>query len=238
MRKLTPIFWTTFLSLAFIWSLGCNSNNERTLTPTESPKDLLSASATQMGALDSLAFTLTHEKGSTPLMTGIVMNEMEGAVDLPDKFSVDIKAEATVFSAFIEIKVIGIENTYHMTDPISGNWREISPGVLPFNFANLGRTLGGILTSIQGPMEEARESIGGQRTVHIKGTVTSRDLAALIPNAANNIEVGMEVWIQERDAFLIRARIEGPVVSTDPPDVVRILNFTNFNEPVTVEPPI
>ncbi len=238
MRKLTPIFWTALLSLAFIWILGCNSNNQRTPTSTESPKDLLSASATQMELLDSLAFTLTHEKGSTPLMTGIVMNEMEGEVDLPDKFSVDIKAEATVFSAFIQIKVIGIGDTVHMTDPISGNWREISPGVLPFNFVNLGGTLGGILTSIQGPMEKARESIGGQRTVHIKGSVTSRDLSALIPNAANTMEVRMEVWIRERDAFLIRARIEGPVVSSDPPDVVRILNFTNFNEPVTVEPPI
>ena len=166
------------------------------------------------------------------------MNEIEGAVDLPDKFSVDIKAEATVFRAFIEIKVIGIGDTVHMTDPISGNWREISPGVLPFNFANLGGTLGGIMTSIQEPMEEASESIDGQRTVHIKGTVTSRDLSALIPNAANNMEVGLEVWIQERDAFLIRARIEAPVVPSDAPDVVRILTFSNFNEPVTVEPPI
>ena len=238
MRNFAPIARTAFLSIAFIWILSCTSENEHTLTPTKSPKDLLSASATQMGGLDSLTFTLTHERGSTPLSPGIVMNEMEGAVNLPDKFSVDIKAEATIFNAFIKIKVIGIENTFHMTDPISGSWREILPSDLPFNFVDLGATLGGIMTSIENPVAKTDESISSQSTVHIKGIVRSEDLLDLIPYAANNMEVGIEVWIQEHDPFLIRALIKGQVVSSDPPDVVRILTFNNFNDPITVESPI
>ena len=92
-----------------------------------------------MAALDSLAFTLKHEKGSTSLMAGVVMNELEGQIDLPDRFSVDVKAESTgLVRTFIEINVIAADRKVYMTDPISRKWLYSSSRLVTLELLLLG----------------------------------------------------------------------------------------------------
>ena len=171
-------------------------------------------------------------------MTGIVMNELEGQVDLPNQFAVDVKAEATAFRAFIKIDIVAANQKVYMTDPLSGRWQEISLDILPFNFSDLGNTLAGIMTSMDGPALGVGETIGGRRTLKLQGTITSKDLSALVPKAAEDLDVGLDLWVEEDRLLLVRARIAGPVVNSDPPDIVRVLTFSAFNEPVTIKPPI
>ena len=94
------------------------------------------------------------------------------------------------------------------------------------------------MNSIKGPVAGAGPTIGGQSTIRVRGTVTSKNLSTLIPGAAEDLEVGLEVWIQEDSRLVVQARIEGPVVTKDPPDIVRILTFESFNELVTITPPL
>jgi len=191
-----------------------------------------------MMALQSLSFSLTHEKGETPLMTGVVMNELDGQVNPPDQFIVSVKAKATAFNAFIRIDVVAINRKIYMTNPLSGKWQEISMTVLPFNFNGLGVTLADIMTSMDNPTLARSETINGKRTIKIQDTIASNDLKALIPQAAQNLDVSLELWLEEESLLLLKARISGQVVDSDPPDVVRILSFKAFNDPVNITPPI
>lgn len=242
-QKKTAALWAIFVSLALAWVLGCGPTDAPaptpTPTPTLTPQALLSASASRVAALKSLAFTLKHERGSTALMAGVAINELEGQVDLPDRFSVDIKAQSTgLVKTFIRINVIAANEKVYMTNPISRRWQEISPDILPFDLINLGNTLAEIMSSINNPVMGARQVIDGQSAIRIQGAIASRDLSTLIPGAAEDLEVELEVWIQEDSLLAVQARIEGPVVTKDPPDIVRILTFESFNEPVTITPPL
>lgn len=125
-----------------------------------------------------------------------------------------------------------------MTDPISNQWTEIESDLLPFNFTNLGKTLAGIMTSIKTPSAKGGQTTADLSTISISGTVASRDLGLLIPGAAEDLAVGLEVWIAEEDNMLVQARIDGQVVSQDPVGIVRILTFENFNKPVDIALPL
>jgi hypothetical protein len=141
------------LSMAiFLASCG---GDAATATPTPTPttqpllpQESLSASATRMSTLKSLSFSMTHETGASPLMSGVTMDSLEGQAALPDRFSLDVKAQAAAFRAFINIQIIAAEGKAYMTNPISGQWQETNPAALPFNFANLGGTVAGIINAI------------------------------------------------------------------------------------------
>ena len=241
MGKLISIFRTTILFIAFVFAAACTASPDPTTpipTPTPSPQDILTESASRMALLDTLSFTLGHESGSILLMPGVIANELAGTVEIPDRFSLEIKAEATIFKAFLEITVIGTESATYMTDPLTGKWREIERDIIPFNLTNVGRTLSDIISAIKEPVGKGIEGGGGERTVHITGTVLSDDLSTLIPTAAEGLEVGLDVWIRESDSMLVRARIDGQVAVSDSAESVRILTLYGFNEPVTIEPPI
>ena len=232
----------TLLVTVFLALTGCRATAQpsptpdATPTPTSTPAQLLEASAIKMAALGSLSFTLTHESGATPLMTGVVMNEMTGEVLLPGKFKVRVEADAAGITA-LRIDLLAADGKVHMTDPISQKWWEIGFQNIPFDFTNLGETLAEILRAIEAPVRGEHESVDGRDSLRLSGTVSSSDLGKLIPNAAADLEVGLEVWVREDDRLLAQARISGPVAPMDPPEVVRLLTFYAFDAPVEITPP-
>ena len=241
MGKLMSIFRAAALIIAFALIAACTASPDTatpTPTPTPSPQEILNNSASQVALLDTLSFTLGHESGSILLMPGIIANELSGTVDIPDRYRMEIKGEATIFKAFLEITVIRTGDTTYMTDPLTSKWREISPDVIPVNLTDVGRTLSDIISAIKEPVSRGMEGGGDERTVHITGTILSDELSKLIPTAAEGLQVGLDVWVRESDSMLVRTRIDGQVAVSDSPDSVRILTLHGFNEPVTIEPPI
>jgi len=232
----------TLLLILSLALTGCRATAQpspspnATLTPTSTPPELLEASAIRMAALGSLSFTLIHESGATPLMTGVVMNEMTGEVLLPDKFKVRVAAEAAGITA-LRIDLLAADGKVHMTDPISQKWREIGFQNIPFDFTNLGEKLAEILRAIEAPTRGEYESVDGRKSLRLNGTVSSSALEKLIPNASADLVVGLEVWVREDDMLLGQARISGPVAPMDPAEVVRLLTFYAFDEPVEITPP-
>jgi hypothetical protein len=104
-----------------------------------------------MAALSSLRFSLTHEKGRTPLMAGIEAQEVQGTVRLPDQAAIRVEAVATALGAFIPLELLIHGAQASMTDPFSGTPQPLSAESLPFNFLDLGVTLSGIARSLQDP---------------------------------------------------------------------------------------
>ena len=228
------------LALVFLASLlvACaTTQEEATPIPTLSLRQVLEKTSTRMAALQSVAFSLEHETGTTLLQAGVNMRAVEGQVALPDGFRLKVDAVATLLRASIEINVIVVGNDAFITDPFTGTWRKVPPDTLPFNFRDLGRTLSGVLGSIQASSFAGEDGIGDSGVRRIKGTVSSDSLLSLVPGAAQGLTVGLELWIEEGQGLLRKVRIEGKVVPKDEPETVRLLTLHSFDEPVEVSPP-
>ena len=211
---------------------GCSAPAE----PTPTPQETLEAAAERMAALTSLSFILTHEEGRTRLLAGIEAEKAEGVVALPDQASLQVEAVATAINAFISFQVVVNGPQAYMTDPLKGTWQELPTASLPFNFQDLGNTLGGIVRALDDPRYTSTQNLAGVPSLGVAGTVAGQRLSALIPSAVPDAEVRLEVWVGE-DHLIRRVRIEGSVAANDPPKMVRVLALSAFDEPVAIDIP-
>ena len=232
------IVWLTLATAVMVFmtfiNVSCGSSDSATES-SESPQQTLAEAATRMATLTSLGFVLSHEEGYTPLISGVEAQTVEGVVALPDQAAMEVDARISALGSFISIKIVvnGAEAT--MTDPLTGAPRSLPASSLPFNFLNLGTTLGNIVLAMRDPAFTEDETIDGFSSRGIEGTANGSDLRALIPAATIEAEVRLEVFVSE-DSLIRRVSIDGAVVSNDSSGVVRILTFGSFDEPVTIEP--
>ena len=218
--------------------IGCSKTppNSPMLTATSTPAKILETSAKKMAALESLSFKLTHESGGTPLMDGVLIKNIIGKVILNEAFDLQIDAEALGITA-LKLEYLATDGRVYMTEPISRKWREISFQDTPFDFTNLGDTLAQILRDINLPKQNVDQAPKDGSHLQLGGTIASVNLQNLIPSAADDLEVNLEIVIRRDDFVLTEVRILGPVASTDPKEIVRLLRFYNFNEPMEITAP-
>ena len=201
------------------------------------PGPVLEQAVTQLLALESASFSLTHLKGSTALVPGVSMTMVSGEISIPDRFSVTVEARSEFPKSYLEISIVTIENTAYMTNIFGGGWNQISPDSLPFNLLRLGQTLAGIVDAMQSPRVLGEERLNGIDTLYINGTIDSQDLAQLVPGAGEGFPVGLELWLDQSQGLLQKVLIVGRVVPTDDTDTVRELTLKDINQPVTIEVP-
>ena len=228
-RPLPPLALTALL---LTLSLGCDPTTPIP-APTSplDPQALLRQSAQRVMALESGAFDLEHRQGATLLLPGVEMTRVYGKVEVPDKFFLTV--EAQVSGTFAEAQIALVDGQAYMTNFITGQWQPAPRDALPFNFADLGNTLAGIIQAVRDPALVATEALEGAPAHRIMGKVKSEDLSALVPAAAEGFDVALELWVDETSKLPRQVLITGPVVATDTPDTVRV--FTLDASPVTVE---
>jgi len=229
--------------LALFWTLSCGSAPAATPipepTPTPSPHQIIEKSGGRMLALDTARFTLEHEgDSSTQLFPGVTLQRVEGQVDMPNRFRIRAEAMSAFPRSFIEVNIVVVEDQAFMTDFINREkWNQVPVENLPFNFADLGRTLSDIIRAIQNPAFTGTETVDGVSSWRVRGTVPSESLAALVPEAGSGHEVALDLWVGQAQGLLIKVRIEGQILSTDVPKVVRVLTLYSFDEPVEISLP-
>ena len=201
------------------------------------PGPVLEQAVTQLLALESASFSLTHLKGSTALVPGVSMTMVSGEISIPDRFSVTVEARSEFPKSYLEISIVTIENTAYMTNIFGGGWNQISPDSLPFNLLRLGQTLAGIVDAMQSPRVLGEERLNGIDTLYINGTIDSQDLAQLVPGAGEGFPVSLELWLDQSQGLLQKVLIVGRVVPTDDTDTVRELTLKDINQPVNIEVP-
>ena len=219
--------------------MACSA--EERPTPTSGPpqdlREILQQSVSRLLALDSVAFNLEHQKGTTTLFTGVEMRKAYGVVDIPDKFTLTVEAELVSPRIFLEIGVVVIGDQAYVTDLLSGKWGRASLASVPVNVINLGQTLADITKAVQTPVLVGTERLGGRETHHIKGTIQSEDLSGLVPGASQGFTVDLDIWLDQCESLLVQAVIVGQVVPTDVPDTRRMLTLDAFDIPVDITAP-
>ncbi len=208
-----------------------------TVTPTPTPAELLAKAATAMQGVSTVEFSLGHEKGSTPLLPGLAATSFQGQVAMPDRVQVSMKAEVAVIRTVVEIKVIVIAGKAYMTDPVTGAWHEIPVDNLPLNFQDLANKLGDIAAAANSPQYTGADTVEGVQTTRVSASVGGENLQTLIPSAIAANKLKAELWVEKGTWLIRKARLVGPIVSEDSPDVVRVLVLRSFGKSVDISPP-
>ena len=192
-----------------------------------SPQERLEEAAARIAQVTSVDFTLTHDEGDTPLLAGIVLQQAEGTVEGPDQ-AMDVEALVTYTNTFIEMRIVVEGDNATMSDPLSGYPVPVLTSELPFNLHNIGNTLSGILTAIQGPTYTSDETLDGVASKGIAGSIAGAAIQPLIPGADVDLQQAIEVWVGE-DNLPRKVRITGKVLPNDEEQVTRVLSFRNFD---------
>ena len=214
---------------------ACGTPPDPTPEPPPDPRALLGQASERLVALRTVAFDLQHQEGSTQLFPGVEMTRAFGEAEIGKGFRFTV--EARLGSSYFETHAVVLDERTYMTNFLTGNWEEVAPGSLPFNFTDVGRFLAIVLEDVRDPVLVGEEPIDGRDAYRIRGNSWSQDLRVLVPNAGEGHDVALELWVDQSTGALAYATLTGPLVDTDVPEVVRTLSLTALDQPVEIAIP-
>ena len=211
---------------------------EPTPTPSITAEDVRDSGAEALRNLSTVHFRVTHEEGGTDIGFSSTLTEAEGDGVFPDKAEFVAKATSALFgNAALELDIVQYGETTHLRDRISMVWQALPAGTLAINFTNINGSIADALASL-GELDLADGgSVDGAPVHKLTGTTPSTSMRGLVPGAPESDTLQMEVWIGRDDYLVRKVRLTGRLVEADTPDVVRVLELSRFDEPVTIEPP-
>ena len=204
---------------------------------------LLEEAAAAMAALETFAFELETTRGASTILQGFELRGISGVVRRP----ADIQAVLTVGVPFgeLEITAIGLDGNYWVEDPLAadGAWIELGRDLQLQSLINPDALILAAVRLVQNARIAGTEKVDGVATTVVEGTVDvagtvgafagdSSEAAQLIADGAREIVL----WIDDRRR-IVEVEIVGPLLTTESDDVVRVVRFFEFDEPVEIEAP-
>ena len=210
-----------------------------TLVPTPTPEpirapEVIANAASAMGQVSSFRFRLTHPAGSTELLGGLALERADGAVVTPDQLSVE--ADAYLGTLFVGVEGVVIGDQHFITNPLSGEWSEVSPEDSPLSFLNPAALIANILGLVR-EADYASLPKPGEDLV-IEAVVSSYALSPLVGDVIEGVDVDLVLTFDPASFVLKSARISGLLQEPDEPDAVRLVELTDFNSEIEIVPPI
>lgn len=214
---------------------------------------LLAAAAAAMAKLRSFHFALLTPQGVTEIVEGVELVRLEGDVVRPDRFAATIEARAATLD--VALDVVGIGPRLWVSDPTGGFVEvplEAAGGGVDRALAWLANPdrlwLAG-LAIVADPVVVGENAIDGEPVTRIDGTIDfgrvlglgDAALARTTPAAGPLSAVlggplPVSLWLSA-DNRLRRLEVEGQLLAADAANVVRRLDLSRFDEPVTIAPP-
>ena len=233
------------VALIVAFGVSCSNSSEETPapsptpTPTPVPFDPIATierSGEVMQGLSSFRFQLRHEGGGTQLLEGMDILEAEGGVVSPDRVSLSFSGSfRKTFAIKSELVTIG-ESSY-LRNPLTTEWEAAATGVSPLGFFNPALGISTMMSRVESV--HVLEDGGGTADVYRLGaSVDAEALTSLLGPTLEGVLVDVELTIDVDDLYLLEARVKGRVTSTDEDEIVRTVTMSDFNEPITIEPPI
>lgn len=242
--------WLTLLSLNLLLA-ACGADSPASPDP-KAVQTQPTASATSVGAnnainsaeqsrleqaskafdqLQSLRLALQIRQGKLEV-GGAEVKQVEGDLQQPDKYQVDVKVQILVAS--FKIPVIGVGGEQYMKNEL-GSWNRSKPedtlnlAILLDKQVGLGSTL----LKMQSLQLMGREGLQGVNTIHLKGQLTGREVAPLTLNKLGKRDVTLEIWISEDNPQIQQLSIQE--IGADP--ALWVFNFSKFNQVIQIQKP-
>lgn len=224
--------------VAALLAVSCQSDPTPTPTPTITAEDVRNRSADALRALSTVHFRVTHEEGGTEIGFSGTLTEAEGDGLFPDKASFVAKAtSALVGNAALELDFVQDGEITHLRDRISMAWQTLPPGTLAITFTNINGSIADALASLGELDLTDGGSIDGVPVHKLTGVTNSASMRGLVPGAPDDEALHLEVWAGHDDYLVRKVRMTGVLLESDPPGIIRVLDLSRFDEPVSIEPP-
>lgn len=222
-------------------------------------EDLLRAGAEAMAAVRSFHFSLTTPQGRTSVLNALTLRAVEGDVLRPDRFRARIEGTAAAIID-VTVTVIGIGDRLWVSDPRSGGetWIETSAGsdgagdggspvandALSM-LANPDLIFLAALAVLSEPVIGPDGTIDGEPVRRVDGIVDFRRLADAAGETAGSSlppdlmpdPLPASIWFDAMNRPR-RIELEGPIFPGETDGIIRRLDLTAFDAPVTIDPPL
>lgn len=231
----TKIIFTTAIVILLAMAGACGSEEstpEPVATPV-TPAEVVALSQHAMSALDSFSFQLTHDVGHTTLSGALQLTRAGGLVATN---GLDLEAEANIGRAFVRVEAVVIGEQTWMTNPLTGVWSEIAPEDSPFSFLDPVKLVADILGDTEQATYSTNSSSAGNVTV--KGTIPAESLAALVGSVDPTAVPNVELTLDSNSKRLNKIVITGVVQPEDESNTIRVITLSEFDQQVSLEPPI
>jgi LppX_LprAFG lipoprotein len=223
----------------------------------EDATQLLQDAAQAMADLTSFSFLVENEGGTTKLLNIVELESVEGEVLRPESFHA--KATAKVAVLKVNVDIIGVDGNLYVSDPTApaGTYLQLSTadmaGADIASVINPDALILKSVTVVEDPKIDGTAKIDDVEMTKVSGVVVLQkviDLAGIAiatPTSEQTPAPGetqlildqpldVTFWI-DGDHRIRRIRIIGAILTSDDPGIARRIDFTNFNEPVTIEAP-
>jgi hypothetical protein len=230
--------------LFFVWALvllavtGCGGKpgaGSATATPT--PKERLAAAAARLGGLHAFHFLLTHQNGASTIANGLLMTRAEGDFAQPDRFDAAVNASFQGFP--VMVKVINVADKTWITNPLQSgdHYQPLPNGPQTTAILNPNSGLLAVAREMQDAKLSGSDRIGNVDVFVLQGSVDAATLQSVASDAEAGRQVPARIWIGKADSLVYRIRIEGPLSASEPKNIVRQVDLSQFDEKVDIEPP-
>jgi hypothetical protein len=213
----------------------------------QDPASLLDEAAKTMLELDSFHFSVSTPLGKTMLADQVELEGIEGDVVRPDAFRAEFSVELGFVS--LNLRAIGIGSNLWVSDPTQGGDQYIEltgaaqETLPPQALLNPDQLVMLAVSLLRDPVIKGNAEIDGTSVVNVEGTFDPNDLQSLgtpVPDEIlSNVDpLTVNLWIDEEHRIR-RAEFAGALLPSeqDAGPIVRRVDLSAFNEPVTIEPP-
>jgi len=233
-RRASFVFCLLIAPAALV--LGCSSAAHHA-TPTPTARQRLDAAVSRQSAISGFHFLLTHQNGASTIAPGLLMTRAEGDFARPDRFTAKINASFQGLPA--DVKVINVGDKTWITNPLqSGDHYQLLPnGVQTAAIFDPNSGLINATRAMSDLQPAGSERLGDVSTIVLRGTLDAGRLQSVAADAQSGTPVATRVWIGRDDSLIYRIRIDGPLSPSEPKNIVRQVDLSQFDERVDIEPP-
>lgn len=234
------------VALAVFVAVGCSKSSgteadsvraepiaTTTPVPTVTAPEAVALSHDAMAELASFRFELTHDSGFTALAGGLELSRASGLVA---QNGLDLEAEAKIGRAFVRIEAIVIDEQTWMTNPLTGAWSEIPPEESPFSFLDPVKLVADILGDTRDAVY--LDSPNSNDELTITGRLPATTLAALVGSVDPDAVPAVTLSLSAKTYLLNKIVIFGVAQREDDENTIRVITLSEFDKPVSLEPPI
>jgi hypothetical protein len=209
-------------------------------TPTPDPVAILQQAGEAMQGLQSVHFNIARTGGSAYLDADqlLILNTAVGDYAAPDAAQATINIASPGVALIINTIAIGEEQW--ITNPLNQQW-ELLPAGWGFNPAVLFDPELGWRPLLNEDMTDITllglVDLSGQNVYHLQGTASGERIQAVTGGLTGGDEpITIEAWVDPTTHHVLQLHFVTGTSSSEPVDW--LVNFSNFNTPVTIEPPL
>ena len=220
-------------------------------TPAATPSgaedavQLLNDAATAMTELETFAFEVVTARGETTIMEGFTLQEITGVVRRPNDFETTVTVEIPFAS--LDLTAVSVNNEVWIELPAfgeaAGGWQSLGSSDGLLSLLNPDVLILQSVRYIDNAAIDETGDIDGVDVTYVTGTVDFRDIASQLAGGdtalpAEIAEGPVDLTIAiDTDNLVREIEIIGPLLTTESDDVIRLVTFSGFNEPVEIQEP-